>query len=744
MGSRAERAILAVFSIILMMGSSACGMLRAPLKHTIKAEYDVPVADADLRKLTDVTASIDLIASGEFKPGTYLINNVTTTFPPDTKFRIDLTLPINDPGVISTREAKGWLTASRQWVVNGMPAPLKVQLDRGTVSGEVDLVRTLGAFFFDLIQPGTADGDVRDLIQTIQIDEAKLHLREGSKMLLDQKEFHFGPDSTITLGSISVDRNFNYQGICDANLNFLPGSKWVGDKVDCYFSGGQTQLRLRMTKTNNDLVLKLARETGPKNTIKLEDCTFHFGKNKRSRSRSDVCLIDVQELGWKHELGQKSSDLHLLGKMDFQKTQLVLKTDIHQTAAFFPTSVPATMELNIDSHGRSTHFATEGFARAEAGRIDINKKATKLSLWLADAVIGPIEVDKLGSLQFKLVNGVARLKQLDWQGSKSKFTLATAGNSTISLPDGMLLEQGQFEQKQRTHMELPLTIKLGAATLRGPTSEVKLSDLRGTIKIDVGNEVQLASDLDFAIPGVSLLGGQQVDVRARGLSLEVSNGASILKLNKCVVTVPEEAMEAAIRRKVPTSFNVKLNKVFSKEEKWRYRNPTAHQLRVNNLEVQEMELQPDNRISFNATADVAVDGTVEKTELFKRDANHSWAMCPWTVSGRVVGDGLVKYKFIPTDQFSNSQLEYNLSMKVPIPHDVDLDWSHVTNGLMKLIEKAVIVRHLRDSNVPIQLTGRVNLFSDKDKMWNQFGIKDLSLTSGHHGCKVEFSASAHM
>lgn len=747
-----RRSSTATFLLTAMMSCSliactGCGLIRAPINHKIQAEYEVSVDDPGLRKITDVTANIDLVAAGEFKAGTYSINNVLISFDADTKFTLNLTLPISDPAVISTREGRGSLTASKQWYVNGLPAPRTVRLDQGTVSGEVDLVRTLGAFFVDLIQPGTADGDIRDLIQSIKIEEAKLHLREGSRMKLAAKEFHFGPESTITLSNISVDHNLNYQGICDAALTFLPGSKWIGDKVDCYFSGGQTQLHLLMTKSNDDLALKMAEGTVQKNLINLEDCTFRFGKNKRSSSRSDVCRIDVQQLDWKHRLGDKDSGLHLLGKMDFEKTQLVLKTDTHQTAAFFPASVPASMELTIDKNKRSTHFFTEGFARAEAGRIDINKKATRLSLWLADAVIGPIEFDKLGGLQFKLVNGVARLKQLDWQGAKSKFTLATAGNSTISVPDGMLIEQEKTTNEQsRTHIELPLTIKLGAATLRGAgNGVVKLSNLRGNVNIDVGNEVQLASDLEFAMPGSSLLDGEQVDVQARGLSLAVANGTSLLKLDQCALTVPEEAFQSAIKKKVPKTFSVKVNKIFTKEEHWRYRNPTAREVKVEHLDVQEMEARPKNLISFNAAADVAVEGTIEKTDLFKKKIPEDWTLHPWTLSGHVASDGQVKYKFIPRDNCCDSQIEYNLSMNIPIPHDVDLDWSRVTGGLAKIVERAVIVRKVRDMKIPLQFTGRLNLFSDKDKLWRHFGIKDLSLTSSPEtGCKIQFSATANL
>lgn len=724
--------------------STSCTYVHKTVTHAIKAEYDVPVDDPGLLEITNVTASIDLVAVGEFTPGTYTINNVAMNFPEGTKFKLSINLPINNPKLVSTRNAKGSLTASKQWTVNGIPAPLTVRLDKGTVSGEVDLIRTLGAFFVDLIQPGTDTGqDIRNLIKVIRIEEAKMHLREGSKMTFGEKEMHFGPNSTLSLSSIAVDKDLNYQGVCIADLAFLPGSKWVGDKVDCIFSGGRAQLRLLVNKNGDSLFMSLDRGAGPQQLITLEDSKFRFGKNKRSSAHSDTCAIDVQELGWHHKIGETQSELHLLGRMDFRKTHLVVKTDIHQTAAFFPQSVPATVQIDIDPKGRSTHFTTEGLAKAEAGRIDINKKETKLSLWLADAIVGPIAFDKLGGLQFKLVNGEAKLKQLDWQGTKSKLTLATAGNSTIAVPEGMLLEQSQGTSA--THLQLPMTIKLGAATLKGPAHEVRLADLSGNIQINVDKEVQLDSDLDFTIPGSSLLGGEPVDVKAKGLNLSVNKGKTVLSLNKCVVSVPQDALQQAIRKKVPTSFSMKINKPFTKDTQWRFKNAVANEVHVDNLSVQDMQAKANNQITFNAAADVKVDGTVEKEQLFKKDSTtEEWSTCPWSMSGKVESDGRVSYKFIPNENCSDSQIEYKLAMSIPVPHDVSLDWSKVSSGLMKVIERAVIVRKIRDTKIPLQLTGRLHLFSENDKLWRHFVITQLAVKSSSDDCRIEFSANANL
>jgi hypothetical protein len=241
-----------------------------------------------------------------------------------------------------------------------------------------------------------------------------------------------------------------------------------------------------------------------------------------------------------------------------------------------------------------------------------------------------------------------------------------------------------------------------------------------------------------------LLGAEKAQVQAKGLNFSVSKGKTHLKLARCSITIPRDALEEAIRKRVPTSFRVPVNKAFFKEEKWRYRNAIANLVRVNNLEVQQMETETPNTISFNAAADVAVDGTVEKTELFKKQLTDTWQVFPWTLSGRVESDGLLKYKFLAKPTCSDSQIEYNLSMKIPIPHDVELDWSRVSKGLMKLIEKSVIIRRVRETNVPVNVTGKLKLFSDEDNIWHHFGINNLEVKTEKDGCLVQFSASAQL
>lgn len=92
-----------------------------PQQHTINAAYDVKVTDPVIKLFTDVTDNVNIAVSGEFRPGTYLLNKTPVTFAPDTQFKLKLLLPINDPGVIHTRDATGslWTNSFRTVELQG-------------------------------------------------------------------------------------------------------------------------------------------------------------------------------------------------------------------------------------------------------------------------------------------------------------------------------------------------------------------------------------------------------------------------------------------------------------------------------------------------------------------------------------------------------------------------------------------------------------------------------------------------
>ena len=79
-------------------------------------------------------------------------------------------------------------------------------------------------------------------------------------------------------------------------------------------------------------------------------------------------------------------------------------------------------------------------------------------------------------------------------------------------------------------------------------------------------------------------------------------------------------------------------------------------------------------------------------------------------------------------------------MKVPFPDDVELDWSQVSSGLIKLAEKSAILDHLKKVVIPLEKNGEIDILGSKGKLSN-FEISNLELTEKPAGKEVCFSLS---
>lgn len=749
-----------------LLSLTACTQKNVMQRHTISAAVAVPVTDSVIRRLTDITSSIDIVADGEFNPGNYQINNMLVSIQPNTSFHLKLALPIKDPSSISTTFATGSFETTQPLSVNSIPVPKAIDLTEGKVSAEIDFVRTISAFLVGLLQASGESSDLRAMIESIQIEKATLALRPGSVLKMAEREICIGPKSSFNFENVVVDSELNYRGQCHINLNFAKGCHWIGKKVNCEFDGGAVDLQMVAAKENDELVLSLDREQAARQKVTLLPCTFSFGKNKRSVAVSRSVLIDVRDLSWRHGQGDVYSSLHMLGLMDLKNTSLDLKTDRHETIALFPDSVHAKLEITEDEKGKETHFATTGSARASEGQITIAKKATKLVLYLAEAVIGPVSFDKSGTLQFILENGDARLMRLEWQGKKSRFSLVAGSTSTLSVPDGMLIETAEGTG---TRLVMPIAVRLGDATLKGVGGDIKLSNLTGEMNVEVDREVQISSKLDFSIPDSKLFFNQQADVKVRGLDLLSSQGQTVLNLRNCSVIVPEQAIIDAVLKQIPSHFQFALDKQLSENKRWRYKNAIASNVVIDNFKVNQIATAPPDLFKFEAEADAKLDGTVEKTALIggasgRKETDSSlgespevdakidpkidkesakWETKPWSLSGHVDGSGKVKYHFKPSGKGLKSQLVYDLALDVPLSGDINLDWSKVAGGILKFAERRVIVSHLRKVTVPIKYHGQIELFAKGDSLSRNFNVTKLVVKPINSDMQIDFSAQGN-
>lgn len=717
---------------------TSCGILNAH-REVIKADYDVEITDPSVRRLTDVTANIKLVASGTFTPGTYVIGKTPVAIAPDTHFDLKLSLPVNDPKVISTRDATGTFSVNRPISVMAVPVPLTISLYKGTVSGEVDLVRGMAAFFVNLLQVGVISGDTHQMIHSMKVHKAILELRPSATLKIGPKTVIVGPDSSISLSDVLIDSQLNYQAKCLVNVNFEKNCKWKGIRVDTEFDGGKAVVTGKAVKRGNQFTMSLVPDSDPAPHVVLKNCRFLFGKFKRCSASCRECVLQLKEYSLRHISGQPDDSMHLLSGMDMKGTNLTLKTDIHRTDAYFPDTVPANLQVDLTpGTDSSTHFSTEGDAIAESGTIEISKKSTKLKLYLGNTKIGKVAYDKFGALAFVLEKGTSKLKQLDWQGNNSKFSLTTAGGSTLTLPSSMLLEK--TDSSHPTKLKLPLQVEFGEGELKTPKSVIHLADLNGKVFFDVDREIQINSNVDFTIQHSKLLGADEVDVKVRGIDLSMVNNKATLHLNSCNLMLPEKSLAEAISKRIPDHLNLDLDKTISPDKRWRYRNAKAKSVKIDNLVVTDMKARGAGALSFTATGDAVIEGTVEKGAILLK--TQEWKECPWKLEAELTGDGLVKYAFAGDTDSSRSRVKYDLTMDLPLPGNMRLDWSKVTSGLLRIAERRIIVKRLQKITVPLSHQGEIDLFEAGDSRWKNFKLTKVAMKSKGDDIYIDFTADA--
>ncbi len=747
---RLSKIVVPLFLLALVLAGSlsGCAYFFPPRKQTIVAVFNVEPKDPLMKQLTAITEKLDVEGSGEFRPGVYQVNGKSLEVVENTHFWIKFTLPIKNPEVITTTDAVGELDTSQPLIAQGFGLPQKIALDKGKVSGEVDLVRTFGAFFLNVIQTSdltkSEGSDMKKMIQAMQLKQAVMHLRPGSTFDRDGKTIHIGNNSLIELENIVSDRNSNYRGDLNISVKFLPDCHWIGERVNCHFNGGSVIAKLRIDRKGQILTLfSRPLEEGVPSTmdvLDLKKCTFEFGKLKRSSARCTEAIIALEKVLWQKKDNQKS-ELHITAPLQLVNTDLVAKTDTQETIAFFPGKNPCNIQIDIAAAARSTSFATLKPALAKTGRLTFTRPTSRVILSLADANVGPIAFDKSGDLDLELTKGVAKLLSLEWTNGKKHFIMRTPGTSELSIPEGMSLS---LSKETGTEMNLPMHVKFGTATMEGSAGRLKLANLNGKVLLKIERELSLHSDVEFTLEESDIFGMQKADVKVEGLDFQAKGSEAVAHLGKCIVDVPQEALQGGIQSQFPKEKTIDLDRTFLVKRKWRYKNAKVQTATVKNLKLERMIASNPNEAEFRVSSDVVLNGTVQKSSImaiFKEPTKYQTK--PWSITAHVTGTGKLKYKYLPKDSLADSGIGYNLTMDLALPEEIDLNWAKVENGIFSSIERSVILGSLQDASpIPFNYKGEFRIFSGKNPQLKTIMLHNVTTKPSQDGTEVSFVGDA--
>lgn len=727
-------------AITLLMGG--CG--KALRHQCIPANIDIEVKDPLCRRLTDATEKFEVEAAGEFKAGSFFVQGVPVRVTKGTMFRLSLTLPICDPAHINTAVAKGHLWTSSPLFVAGVPVSQDVSLSDGQATVEVDLIRTIGIFLFNVLQNQLVDvsggSGVRNLIEYIGIKHAVLYLRPGAAFDIGKIHLIAAPKSKVELNGLALDKAWNYDGELFFDMHFGKGCEYIGERIDLLFNGGNASFRLHARRVQSVVTLSSVQA---QRLLNLEDCTYKFGRQKQSSVTAELALLDFSQFYWQKRETEEKSRVHALAAMVLRAAHVKLQNPRVTLTAKFTHAVPSTLQVDRDPNGRQILFSTDKSATAGELNIDLHRKNTSTSIALTNAQIGPIALSKSGELDFSLEEGTADLSQIKWQRGSKEFRLTTSRGSTLSITRG--LSMALTRDESGTRCSLPLSIKFGKATLTGSIGTLKLSDLSGNLQVEADNDVTIEGDLAFSIVQSDLLGNRKVDLQVRGINVASKIGHATIHFNQCSIVVPNDALHDEIRKSLPREKIYEVDKTVFSSQKWRYRNAVVKNIVLRNPTIDKLWSVKDNEEHFAGSGDIQANGTVEKSGVLSLLSKNpsKWEERPWTASARVTGDGVLSYQFVPNGALSDSQFNYSLNLNLPLPEDLELDWSRVSGGILQKAEKSIIIGLVR-KNPPIalKLNGKFKLFGDRKSQLKSLKISQFTAEPAGEGIEMKFVADA--
>jgi len=752
MGLRRLVSALLLFATVFMVG---CTSAKKPELRSVSVNFTIKVKDPMLKQLTTATEQIEILASGEFAPGTYLVRNIPVTITPGTKFRFALNLPIDNPNELSIGKASGQLDTTQPLLMRGVAMPQALKLDHGKMSGEIDLVRIMGSFFFNLLQFQSPDqtegGDIQQMIGNMHIASANLKLRPDSTMHLGKNQLHVGARSSVTLTDLSVDKNLDYHGLCKFKINFAPGSAYIGEKVDTVFNGGFLDDSVAVERKNHVLTLSpLPKHPAPKLT--LNDCTYKFGRAKTSSAHCRTSLITVNKFDWaNYEDDSIPSTYHVDARMALSETHLLLDFPTYSIDALFPNPETTSLQLYSDKSGHGLDFATQT-ATAKTADIKIIRPKTSIELALTDTKLGSIDFTKSGDLTFELAEGTSGLRSFLWSNGKRMFKLVTSGGSTISITEGMAMALNKDHPGAKMQGSIPLSVKLGNAQLSNSQGAVfDLTKLNGQVTVDLVGEVEMSGNAEFSIAQCQLLDDIPAEVKVKGFKLTSGENAA-MSLNGCSIVVPKGVIASMLKKQLPEEKSFDLNKEIFEDKKWRYKHGMITKLIVRNPVVESLSLTASNKATFKVSADIEVDGTVEKAGLLATLAKDvkKWDTKPWTATCPCSGTGTLTFNLLPNKTLVDSDLQYDVDLEMPLPQNIEVDWKKVSGGLICTVETSVISSYLNKCEpfhgtrtVPLDHKGTFKLFADKSKLQavkiSRFTLKPIAA-----GTQVDFFGEASL
>ena len=162
------------------------------------------------------------------------------------------------------------------------------------------------------------------------------------------------------------------------------------------------------------------------------------------------------------------------------------------------------------------------------------------------------------------------------------------------------------------------------------------------------------------------------------------------------------------------------------------------------LVLEKLTAEGKNSAKLVVSGDITIDGTIDKTSVLSIIKEYkTYKTKPWQIRAHCVGFGNVDFEFLPKEALSKSELSYALNINLPIPDDVELDWSKVEGGIYKGLEHDRVVSMLKDLEViPVTYKGVQPLFNRTHAQLDSVKLFNMTTKATPSGVQADFAADA--
>lgn len=711
---------------------------------------------------------------GSLKPGKYKFKNQTIEVDAGTTFELDASIGFDGKPAIDTSLAKGVLTLNKEIKLDGVPLPTRVELINGKATIEMNIARALFAALLNALQQHhsdtTTNSPLADLPSSIEINEALLNLKNGSRFEFAGCSADIGKDSFIKLSDVVIASKTKYAGSISVDFKLNKNTNFTSNGMTCGIANGKIQFaaniecedrKLKIASLNekksciiaaSNCAFKSIAQTAKTSEAQKKKTDQNTSADKTTVTTTEATInIDKLEIAKTLETSDDPA-VTFTGRAELKGTEFDVAIAPHSIKGSIPNSAAAKVDYSFSPQKSAASVLIDKDITAENFRWSATMDGDTFDVQLSEASIAHVKADTTNGIALNL-NAAIKPSKLTWKGPHASLDLNFDKAAKVSSTAPMAFSF--HDSKVTTPKSLPLDITAGTVSISDKKNHVyKLKQVDGTCNITVG-EKSLKVDCDASMrlsSNIDLLGIPGFNAKVGKLKINATQQHAQLQLLNCLVLLSMKDLKKSITDNLPDPFVVQKEEVLLEKKQWRYRNFRIKKITVTHPSIKNFGFQKSNEVAVDADADLKLEGTVE---VYHQKLNplskipSGWKEHSWEASAHVKENGIVDYKLVSGKSLKDSKIHLDTKLQVGYPENITFDWSKVAGDTLAKAENNILQTAVsgaklfaKDKTVAVNYSGDLAVFKTADPRLKSIQVKTLTMSPRGNDLAIDFSAIA--